>query len=68
MPFYDLKCTKCNHTFTKRASMSQRENKDIECPECKCNELEAVFKNVNVVHSRKDSVCPNIDKCGGCCS
>lgn len=68
MPFYDLKC-KCGEEFNIMASMSDRENKKIQCPKCGSNELETVFKSVNIVQSRKSqgAECPNISKCGGCC-
>lgn len=68
MPFYDLKC-KCGNEFNAKASISEREQKLIKCPECGNIELEAVFKSVNIVHSRKSKAedCPNAHKCGGCC-
>lgn len=70
MPFYDLKCSKCEKEFNIMASMSQREKKEIKCPECGSNELETVFKNLNVIQSRKSSPaeCPNRHVCGGCCN
>lgn len=70
MPFYDLKCTKCGAEFNIMARMSDRENKLIKCPECSSNELETIFKNVNIVQSRKsgEASCPNAHVCGGCCS
>lgn len=69
MPFYDLKCDHCGEEFNKMASMSDREQKRIQCPSCGSNMLSAVFKNVNVVQSRKSQPgeCPNMHKCGGCC-
>ncbi len=69
MPFYDLACKACGEAFNIMAKMSDRENKLIKCPKCANNELETVFKNVNIVHSRKSEggECPNIHKCGGCC-
>jgi putative FmdB family regulatory protein len=69
MPFYDLKCSKCGSEFNKMASMSERENKKITCPDCGSNELEAVFKNINIVKSRKaeNAECPNRHVCSGCC-
>jgi putative FmdB family regulatory protein len=68
MPFYDLKC-KCGHEFNVMAKMSDREHKLIQCPECGNNELETVYKSVNIVQSRKSGAqdCPNAHKCGGCC-
>lgn len=67
MPFYDLRC-KCGYEFNIMAKMSDREQKLINCPECGSNELETVYKSVNIIQSRKDRPeCPNIHKCGGCC-
>lgn len=70
MPFYDLKCSKCGNEFNIMASMSQRENKQIKCPECQSVDLEAVFKNINIIQSRnsKSGDCPNKHVCGGCCN
>lgn len=69
MPFYDLKCRKCNEEFNIMAKMSEREQNLIKCPKCGSNELDPIFSNVNIVRSRKPDapVCPNIDRCGGCC-
>lgn len=70
MPFYDLKCSKCGIEFNTMAKMSDRENKLINCPECGNNQLETVFKNINIIQSRKSNSpdCPNKHVCGGCCS
>jgi len=70
MPFYDLKCSKCGNEFNVMASMSQRENNQINCPHCGNNQLETVFKNVNIIQSRKSDRgdCPNRHVCGSCCS
>ena len=68
MPFYDLRC-KCGKEFNIMASMSERENKQIRCPKCESNDLEAIFSKVNLIKTRNSSgsECPNIHKCGGCC-
>jgi len=69
MPFYDLKCEKCGKEFNIMASMSDRENRLVKCPDCGSSELGSVFKSVNIIQSKKHDapVCPNIDRCGGCC-
>ena len=69
MPFYDLKCKKCGGEFNVKASISERENNAIECPECKSKELDPVFKSVNIISSRNSEppACPNMSSCGGCC-
>lgn len=70
MPFYDLKCKKCGEEFNVMAKMSERDQKTIKCPKCSNNELETVFKSVNIVQSRKSSdapACPNAHVCGCKC-
>jgi putative FmdB family regulatory protein len=69
MPFYDLKCSKCSMEFNIMAKMSERESGQITCPGCGSNELETVFKSVNIIQSRKSdgNACPNSHVCGGCC-
>lgn len=70
MPSYDLKC-QCGHEFNLMASMSDRENRLIHCPVCGSNSLEAVFKSLGILRSRKaqgDSACPHAHVCGGGCS
>ncbi|NLD48642.1 MAG: zinc ribbon domain-containing protein [Clostridiaceae bacterium] len=69
MPFYDMKC-KCGNEFNIMAKMSEMEQKLIKCTKCGSNDLSVVFKNINIVQSRKsgDSQCPNMHRCGsGCC-
>jgi len=63
MPFYDLKCTKCSNEFNILANISQKEDKLINCPNCGNNELETVFKNINIIKSKNHSHSCN----GGCC-
>lgn len=69
MPFYDLRCDQCGEEFNIMARMSDRDQKNIKCPSCGNNELSTIFKNVNIVQSRKSDAaqCPNVHKCGGCC-
>ncbi|HCT64238.1 MAG TPA: FmdB family transcriptional regulator [Lachnospiraceae bacterium] len=63
MPFYDLKCVKCNKEFNIMASMKEKEANTIKCPTCGSNELNTVFKSVNVIKSKENS-----HSCsGGCC-
>lgn len=63
MPFYDLKCTSCNNEFNIMASINQKENNLVNCPKCGSNKLETVFKNINIITSRKEGhTCS-----GGCC-
>lgn len=63
MPFYDLKCTKCGNEFNIMASMNEKRTKSIKCPNCQSNELETIFKNINIVKTKKN----NPSCSGGCC-
>ncbi|HEY9062581.1 MAG TPA: FmdB family zinc ribbon protein [Pseudobacteroides sp.] len=69
MPFYDLKCKNCGEEFNIMAKMSERDNKQIKCVKCGSNELETLFKSINIIQSKKNNSqdCPNIHKCNGCC-
>lgn len=69
MPFYDLKCKTCSYEFNVRASIKERENNELECPDCKGKELEPVFKSMNYVVKKHQEMpsCPNVGMCGGNC-
>ncbi|MDO8685808.1 MAG: zinc ribbon domain-containing protein [Clostridiales bacterium] len=72
MPFYDLKCEKCGNEFNVKASLKEREDKQIACPDCGGNELSRVYSGMNIFQGRSSqktsrAECPNIGKCGGCC-
>lgn len=69
MPFYDLRCANCGEEFNTMAKISDRDQKLIKCPKCGNTDLEAVFKSVNIIQSRKQEgfECPNAHKCGAHC-
>ncbi len=71
MPYYDLSCKSCGNTFNVKATIAQRENKEITCPKCHAHELEAIFKSLNYVVKSKSCEapsCPQAHRCSsGCC-
>lgn len=69
MPFYDLKCKRCSKEFNAMASIKDRENNLIKCPDCSGTEHESVYKSVNIVRSDKSEgpSCPNAHICGCNC-
>ena len=70
MPFYDLKCTKCDNVFNIMASMSDKEEKKIHCPNCDSIELVTAWNAAPaVIKGGKSAMpsCPNSHACGGCC-
>ena len=72
MPFYNLKCRECDREFDILASISDKEEKRIYCPECDSKELEALWKNAprylkGGLQSGQEFVCPNSKACGKDC-
>jgi len=68
MPFYDLHCTGCNKDLNVRATVAEKTEKRIVCPECGSNQMETIFSPVNF-HVKKDALaaCPNSHICGSGC-
>ena len=67
MPFYDLYCDKCDQEFNILASISQKSDKNIPCPECGSVDLKTVYKDGPAyIKSTKTLECPNRSVCGGC--
>ncbi|MEZ0536559.1 zinc ribbon domain-containing protein [Caldicellulosiruptoraceae bacterium PP1] len=69
MPYYDLRCSNCGNEFNIKASIKERENNEIKCPECGETKLEAVFKSVNIISSRSSDSSSSCSSgcCGGSC-
>ena len=68
MPFYDLRCISCRREFNTSASIADRTEKKIFCPECGSPDLEAVYKKApGYIKSRKEPECPNRHLCGAGC-
>ena len=68
--FYDLHCTKCGKdSFEVNATVADKVEKRIYCPECGSNMMETIFSPINVhVKSNNAAVaCPNSSTCGSCC-
>jgi len=68
MPFYDLHCPGCDKDFNVRATVTDKTEKRIACPECGSNQLETIFSPVNF-HVKKGAppACPNSHVCGAGC-
>ena len=68
MPFYDLRCSDCKGEYNISASMKEKSEKLIACPDCGSFEMETVFKAAPaVVKGRPELVCPNSSSCGSAC-
>ena len=68
MPFYDLHCPKCDKEFNILASMAEKSEKRIPCPECGSFDLKSVYKGAPayIKDKKKMPECPNRDICAGC--
>ena len=70
MPKYDLKCQTCGQEFNVSASIADKMEKRIPCPECDSRELLSVFKSAPGYLKggrAKEVDCPNISVCGAAC-
>ena len=68
MPFYDLRCPVCDKEFNISASISDKTEKRIPCPECGSLELETVYKGSPAyIKSKFGGECPNRHVCGSGC-
>ena len=53
MPTYEYKCQKCDGTFSKVMSMSEKETKKVKCPDCKSVKVKQVYAGFVAKTSRK---------------
>ena len=70
MALYDLHCTGCGRDFIDvQASVAEKTEKRILCPECGSNQMEKIYSPVNI-HVKTGSAsadCPNSRMCGAGC-
>ena len=68
MPFYDLYCTACDKKYNIKASMSDKTERLIPCPDCGSFELETVYSSAPAyIKSRGTPECSQRGSaCGGC--
>jgi putative FmdB family regulatory protein len=68
MPFYDLRCAVCGQEFNIRATVAEREERQIPCPVCGAHDLQPVFRAANfTVKAAASPACPNSHICGAGC-
>jgi putative FmdB family regulatory protein len=67
MPNYDLRCGACDKEYRISASVREKTEKLILCPDCGSNELETVFKSAPayIKDMKHQQGCPNRSVCGG---
>ena len=69
MPFYDLRCPHCDKEYNISASMADKVEKRIPCPDCGSTELETLYKAAPGIIKglSKTPECPNrTASCSGC--
>lgn len=68
MPYYDLRCPACDREYNISASMADKAERRIPCPDCGSLELETVYKSAPAyVKSAGNAGCPNRHVCGAGC-
>jgi len=68
MPHYDLRCIECSGEYNIRATMTEKAQKLIPCPNCGSFELETVYKAAPAyVKGTQAAGCPNVGSCGSRC-
>ena len=70
MPFYDLRCAKCDKEFNIMAPIADKVERRIPCPHCGSTEVETVY-NAAPAYIKgggdKFQACPNSHACGAGC-
>ena len=68
MPKYNLYCPACEQEHGIWASMTEKSQKKIPCPDCGSFELETIFKSAPAyVKGSNAAPCPNRVGCGHSC-
>jgi len=68
MPNYDLYCPSCAQEYKIKATMTEKSEKNIPCPDCGSFELETIFKAPPAyVKGFGPTSCPNRAGCGTSC-
>jgi len=71
MPYYDLYCGNCDKEFETRATIEDKMERRIPCPECGSLDLKTIYNSAPAyLKSGKEQMqkCPNSKTCGsgGC--
>lgn len=68
MPNYDLLCSACGQESKIRASISEKSEKRVPCPNCGSFEMETMFKTPPAfVKGMSTHKCPSGGGCGSAC-
>jgi len=68
MPFYDLSCPRCDKEYNIMASMKDKMEKRIPCPDCGSFDLITVYSGAPAyIKAASAPACPNSHVCGAGC-
>ena len=69
LPYYDLRCAACQTAFSIKATVKDRTDKSISCPDCGARDLETIYRKVHILrYKNKDcDVCPGSSAFSGGC-
>lgn len=69
MPFYDLHCEDCGKEHNIKATITEKTEKQIACPDCGSRNMTSVFKSANfyVNGLKEKQECKNSSICGSSC-
>ena len=69
MPFYDLYCTACDKEYNISATMADKSERLIPCPDCGAYDLVTIYNSAPAYIKASDvPACPGSGACGvsGC--
>ena len=70
MPYYDLRCTSCDKEWEIKASIEDKTNRIIPCPQCGSTDLETVYSSAPYFirgGGPPMPSCPSSSSCGASC-
>ena len=70
MAYYDLHCSACGGDFFDiQASVEDKANRRIFCPDCGSNQLEKIYNpvSIHVKSNSSENACPRSSICGASC-
>lgn len=69
MPFYNLKCSGCGREFEAYATVTERSEGHIKCPDCGgTSHCGVMDRGASIIIKKDAGGCPHAGKCGCACS
>jgi len=68
MPFYDLYCESCNKEHNIKATIAEKVEKKIPCPDCGCTALETIYNAAPAyIRGGPEAQCASAGSCAAAC-